>query len=281
MIALKRVFSVVTVLTITGLGTFFTDVRNNLAAHLRGAQSEETTTTTIVEEPTTEPYLRPEGVHEAPDGHGKLVALTFDDGPSPISRHVLEAIDKTGGHATFFCLGDRAEEYQGILKKIVAQGSEIASHSYSHKRLTRLSDSALEDDLSMAADALEHFSGTAPTLMRPPYGAISDDMVGRIDMPVILWSIDSEDWRYCEQLCQNRSDEQRQRDFVRVVNSILDYVQDGDIVLMHDLYCFTQDVADAVIAELHHKGWKFVTVSELFEMKGMVPQPGVVYHCAR
>ena len=281
MIALKRVFSVVTVLTITGLGTFFSDVRNNLAAHLHGAQGEETTTTTTIEEPTTMPYLRPEGIHEAPDGRGKLVALTFDDGPGPISSHVLESIDNAGGHATFFCLGDRAEEYQSILKQIVAQGSEVASHSFSHKRLTRLGNAALADDLSMAAAALEDFSGTAPTLMRPPYGAISDDMVGQIDMPVILWSIDSEDWRYCEQLCQNRSDEQRQRDFVRVVNSILDYVQDGDIVLMHDLYCFTQDVADAVIAELHHKGWQFVAVSDLFEMKGIVPQPGVVYHCAR
>jgi len=281
MIALKRVFSVVTVLTITGLGTFFADVKNNLAAHLNNAQGEETTTTTTIEEPAADPYIRPEGVHEAPDGHEKLVALTFDDGPSPISSHVLKSIDNAGGHATFFCLGDRAEEYQSTLKKIVAQGSEIASHSYSHKRLTRLSSYELEKDLSMAAEALADFSGTAPALMRPPYGAISDDMAGQINMPVILWSIDSEDWRYCEQLCQNRSDEQRQRDFVRVVNSILDYVQDGDIVLMHDLYCFTQDVADAVITELHHKGWQFVSVSDLFKMKGIVPQPGVVYHCAR
>ena len=118
-------------------------------------------------------------------------------------------------------------------------------------------------------------------MLRPPYGSISDYMLARADMPVILWSIDSEDWRFCEELCRNRSDEQRQRDFVRVVNSVLDYVQDGDIVLMHDLYCFTQDVADAVIAELHHKGWKLVTVSALFEAKGIELQPGVAYHCAR
>ena len=280
MIAFKRVFSVAAVLTITGFGTFFADIRNNLAAHLNKAQ-EEITTTTAIEESAAAPYIRPEGIHEAPDGHGKLVALTFDDGPSSISGHVLESIDNVGGHATFFCLGDRAKEYQSALKKIVAQGSEIASHSYSHKRLTRLGNAALAEDLSMAAEALADFSGTAPTLMRPPYGAFTDDMVEQIDMPVILWSIDSEDWRFCEQLCQNRSEEQRQRDFVRVVNSVLDYVQDGDIVLMHDLYCFTQDVADAVIAELHHKGWKFVTVNELFEMKGIVPQPGVVYHAAR
>jgi len=106
-------------------------------------------------------------------------------------------------------------------------------------------------------------------------------MLGHTDMPVVLWSIDSEDWRYCEQLCRNRSDEQRQRDYRKVVNSVLDYVQDGDIILMHDLYAFTQDVAEAIIGELHHKGWQFVTVSELFRARSIDPWPGAVYHNAR
>jgi len=279
MFAFKRIFSLVTALTITGFGTFFTDVRNNLERRFPHA-AEEPTTVQIIE-PPTEPYLRPEGVHEAPDGEGKLVALTFDDGPSDISSHILDTLKKVGGHATFFCLGDRAEDYQSTLRRIVAESSEVASHSYDHKRLTRLGSRELQEDLSKAAALLEEFSGTAPIMLRPPFGSVSDYMLANTDMPVILWSIDSEDWRFCEELCRNRSEEQRQRDFIRVVNSVLDYVQDGDIVLMHDLYCFTQDVADAVIAELHHKGWKFVTVSGLFKANGIIPQPGVVYHCAR
>ena len=274
----KRMFSLLAALSITGFGAFFADVRNHLERRLQGVP--EPTTAQAVEEPT-KPYTRPEGVHEAPDGRGKLVALTFDDGPSDISNHILDTLENVDGHATFFCLGDRAEHYQKTLRRIVAQGSEVASHSYDHKRLTRLNSRELREDLSRAAALLEEFSGKAPVLLRPPFGSVSDYMVAHTDMPVILWSIDSEDWRYCEELCRNRSDEQRQRDFIRVVNSVLDYVQDGDIVLMHDLYCFTQDVADAVIAELHHKGWQFVTVSELFRIKEIVPQAGVVYHCAR
>jgi len=271
---MKRTMSLLTAVIVVGFGSFFNSLRQTF--HPR----EETTA--APPETTTVPYIRPEGVHAAPEGAGKLVALTFDDGPGgAVTSHILDALQKVEGRATFFCLGDRAEEYQGILKRMVAQGCEVASHSHSHERLTRLSTSALYKDLGNAAQALEEFSGTAPKLLRPPFGAVNERMLGCVEMPVILWSIDSEDWRYCELLCKNRSEQRRQRDFLKVVNSVLDYVQDGDIVLMHDLYSFTQDVADAVIAELHHQGWKLVTVSELFKAKGIVPEPGEVYHNAR
>ena len=270
---MKRIISIIAVVFLTGFGSFFSNLKEVFQI------KEETTappTTTAV------PYVRPEGVHAASAGKGKLVALTFDDGPGgDVTNHILTKLQEAGGHATFFCLGDRAENYQKTLRRMVAQGHEIASHSYSHERLTRLSNSGLQRDLSSAAEALEEFSGQRPLLLRPPYGAVNGPMLEHTDWPVILWSIDSEDWRYCELLCKNRSDEQRQRDFIKVVNSVLDYVQDGDIILMHDLYSFTQDVADAVIDELYHQGWQMVTVSELFAAKGIVPQPGEVYHCAR
>jgi len=266
--------SLLTAVIMVGFGSFFNGLRQNFRP------SEEATTTPP--ETTAVPYDRPEGVHAAPDGRGKLVALTFDDGPGgKVTGHILDSLEKAGGRATFFCLGDRARDYQDILRRMAAQGCEIGSHSYSHERLTRLGGEALRYDLERAAEALEEFSGTAPTLLRPPFGAVNERMLACVDLPVILWSIDSEDWRYCELLCKNRSDEQRQRDFLKVVNSVLDYVQDGDIILMHDLYSFTQDVADTVIAELHHQGWQLVTVSELFAAKGIVPEPGEVYHSAR
>jgi len=266
--------SLLTAVIMVGFGSFFSSLRQGFRL-----VKEETSAAPPV---TAAPYLRPEGVHEAPDGTGKLVAITFDDGPGgAVTAHILDTLREVGGRATFFCLGDRAEEYQEILKRMVSQGCEVASHSHAHERLTRLGGNALCDDLARAAGALEEFSGTAPTLLRPPFGAVNERMLGCVDMPVILWSIDSEDWRYCELLCRNRSDEQRRRDLLKVVNSVLDYVQDGDIVLMHDLYSFTQDVADTVIAELRHRGWTMVTVSELFKAKGIVPAPGEVYHSAR
>jgi len=266
--------SLLTAVIMVGFGSFFNGLRHTFHP---GKE-----TTAPPPETTTIPYDRPEGVHAAPEGEGKLVALTFDDGPGgKVTSHILDSLGAVGGRATFFCLGDRAQEYEGILRRMAAQGCEIASHSYSHDRLTRLSNDRLRDDLERTAAALEGFSGVAPGLLRPPFGSVSERMLGCVDMPVILWSIDSEDWRYCELLCKNRSDEQRQRDFLKVVNSVVDYVQDGDIILMHDLYSFTQDVADAVIAELYHQGWRLVTVSELFTAKGLEPEPGVVYHSAR
>ena len=270
---MKRSLSILTVVCMTGFGAFFSGLRQ--AFHIKEEAASPPPETTV-------PYVRPEGVHEAPDSDGGIVALTFDDGPGgDVTNHILDTLRSVGGRATFFCLGDRAEQYQKTLQRMVKQGCEIGSHSYSHERLTRLSNDELVCDLSKAAQALEEFSGAAPKLMRPPYGSVSERMLAHTAMPAILWSIDSEDWRYCEILCKNRSEEQRRRDYTKVANSILDYVQDGDIILMHDLYVFTQDVADAVIAELAHKGWKLVTVSELFKAKGIEPEPGEVYHCAR
>ena len=271
---LKRTMSLLTAVIMVGFGSFFSGLRQRL--------QPKPQPTPPPPESTAAPYVRPEGIHAAPDGKGKRVALTFDDGPGgAVTSHILDTLQKAGGRATFFCLGDRAEQYQGILKRMAAQGCEVASHSHAHERLTRLGNGALCEDLERAAASLEEFSGMAPKLLRPPFGAVSDRMLGCATLPVILWSIDSEDWRYCEQQRKDRSEQQRGEDFLMVVNSVLDYVQDGDIVLMHDLYTFTQDVADAVIAELHHQGWQLVTVSELFKAKGIVPEPGVIYHCAR
>jgi len=263
-----------------GFGTFFASLRDNFRA------CDDLKHQPNMPAPT-EPYERPEGIHEAAggqaaDGSRKLVALTFDDGPSgAVTNHILDSLQRVGGRATFFCIGERAQHYEETLRRMVAEGHEIASHSWSHERLTRLSSPALEADLARAAAALEEFSGVTPRYLRPPYGAVNERMLNHTGMPVILWSIDSEDWRFCEQLCKNRSDEQRQKDYRNVVNSVLDYVQDGDIILMHDLYAFTQDVADAIINELHHKGWQLVTVSELFEARNIDPWPGAVYYNAR
>jgi peptidoglycan/xylan/chitin deacetylase (PgdA/CDA1 family) len=269
---MKRVYSLLTAVIFAGFGSFFSNLKQTF--HVE----KETT----IPSTTQVPYIRPKGIHAAPAGSGKLIALTFDDGPGgKVTNHILDSLNKVGGHATFFCLGERAETYSKTMRRIIAQGSEVASHSYSHERLTRLSTDDLNDDLYRTELKLEEISGKTPKLLRPPYGSVSERVCNNAEMPVILWSIDSEDWRYCEELCKHRSEEQREQDFIKVVNSVLDYVQDGDIILMHDLYSFTQDVADAVIAELHHQGWQFVTVSELFQAKGIIPEAGAVYYCAR
>jgi peptidoglycan/xylan/chitin deacetylase (PgdA/CDA1 family) len=270
---MKRWISIFTAFVVTLSGTAALHMRQTLRLKEKTPPPPEATTV---------PYKRPEGVHAAPEGAGKRVALTFDDGPGgKVTNHILDQLAKFGGHATFFCLGDRAETFGKTLGRIVASGNEVGSHSYAHERLTRLRADDLDEDLERAVRQLEAFAGQEPQLLRPPYGSVSERVCDHAGLPIVLWSVDTEDWRYCEELCKNRTDEQRREDYLKVVNSVVDYVQDGDIILMHDLYNFTQDVADVLIAELSHQGWQLVTVSELFAAKGIKPRPGEVYHCAR
>jgi len=266
-------------INLLGIGSFFGGLRDQIKPKQPPPPSPPTIETKEIPELN---YERPEGIHAAPDGTGKIVAITFDDGPSgDVTTHILDTLQVVGGRATFFCIGQRAKHYEETLRRMVREGHEIASHSWSHERLTRLNNQRLEQDLAKTARALEEYSGMESKFLRPPYGATSERMLRCTDMPVILWSIDSEDWRYCDQLCKKRSKEQRELDFQNVVNSVLDYVRDGDIILMHDLYTFTQDVADAIIFELHHQGWELVTVSELFAARGIELQPGKKYYSAR
>jgi len=209
------------------------------------------------------------------------VALTFDDGPSDVSTHILDALEEAGGHGTFFVLGDRCENYPQILQRMVVGGHEIGGHSWGHARLTELGFPALHRDLNSTSRAIEEHSGAPPTLLRPPFGAINQRLREAANFPIIHWSIDSQDWRFCDQLCPARGAEKCAQDVQQVVDDVLATVCDGDIILMHDIFDFTQQAAVLLIQRLHEQGWQLVTVSELFAQRGIALQPGEVYYHAR
>jgi peptidoglycan/xylan/chitin deacetylase (PgdA/CDA1 family) len=210
----------------------------------------------------------------------KMLALTFDDGPSSYTTEILDVLERNNARATFFCLGSRAEEYEKTLRRAAALGCEIASHSYAHKRLSELSGTALAEDLRMARDALEANSGREIRLMRTPYGQHEKELIRKIDMPVVLWDIDTLDWTYGihETGFSAEEFEYARR---KVVQEVLDHAEDGDIVLMHDLYAVTAAAAKEVIALLAREGWQLVTVSELFAAKEKSLEAGKYYCSAR
>ncbi|MCL2367802.1 MAG: polysaccharide deacetylase family protein [Oscillospiraceae bacterium] len=202
----------------------------------------------------------------------RLVALTFDDGPGPYTDRLLDALYERGVPATFFVLGQQVMNRPDTARRIVNEGHEIASHTFRHPQLTRMNAGAIRAELARGRTAIQQITGETPTLFRPPYGAHNAtvrSVAAEFGYPVILWSVDTLDWRS------------------RNVNTILGHfvdrngnvrIRDGDVILMHDIHRTSVDAAIRAVDLLLAEGFVFVTTSELLiEQHGMLV-PGRVYN---
>lgn len=197
------------------------------------------------------------------DPNKPMVALTFDDGPSAENTpEILNALRENDTKATFFVLGTQAELNPDILKQIEESGNEIGNHSYSHLDLTKLVEPALDYQVLTTQEIVRRATGKAPILLRAPYGSINE-AVRKIDMPIILWSIDSLDWQ--------------DKDPDVIYDRVLNDIKNGDIILMHDIYTSSAEAALRIIMELKRRGYQLVTVSELARARGIPLKPGNVY----
>lgn len=192
-----------------------------------------------------------------------MVCLTWDDGPADYTGVILDALEKVGGRGTFFVVGERVQYYESTVLRAVNMGCEIANHTWQHKYLDTLSPDGIVDQLTRTNDAVETLTGIRPTLMRPTGGRVTDTVQSSVGMPMIYWSLDTEDWK-----TQNTQS---------TVDTILNNVQDGDIILMHDLYDATAKAVEQVIPELVNRGFQLVTVSEMVEARGASLENGIVY----
>ncbi len=196
---------------------------------------------------------------------GPYVAMTFDDGPHGANTpRLLEMLKQRKIHATFFLVGQCVAEYPDIVKKIVAEGHEIANHSWSHPQLSAMSESAVRDQLQKTHDAIIAACGVTPKIMRPPYGAFTARQRawahGEWGYKCILWDVDPLDWKV--------------RNAEHVKNEILKAAVPGSIILSHDIHKTTVDAMPETLDALLAKGFKFVTVSELIAMdRPVVPKP--------
>ncbi len=183
-----------------------------------------------------------------------MVALTFDDGPCKNTNRILDILYSYGAVATFFEVGQNVERYPDIVRRTVELGNEIGSHSYNHPNLQSLGYSAIRNQVNWTNNAFINAIGYAPTLFRPPYGSRNRSVDSAVGMPMILWSVDTLDWK--------------SRNANSVYNITMNNTRDGSIILMHSLYTTTADALEMILPALIERGYQFVTVSELAEYRG-------------
>ncbi|GAA4224289.1 hypothetical protein GCM10022254_03390 [Actinomadura meridiana] len=191
----------------------------------------------------------------------KCVSLTFDDGPGPYTARLLDTLKGRGVRATFFMLGENVHAHRNLVRRMVMEGHEVANHTWSHPDLTGLPPAEVRSQVQQTQKAIKDASGVAPTLLRPPYGATDKTVGSATGMPLILWSVDTLDWRY--------------RSVTRDTRVGIKEPQSGGVVLFHDIHKPSVESIPKVVDGLRKRGFTLVTVSELFQ--GQPLKPGQTY----
>lgn len=199
-------------------------------------------------------------------GSGPMVALTFDDGPGQYTERILNTLAANGAKATFFMLGTNIPNYPDAVKKMESLGCELANHTFDHKDLATLDTTAIQNEVSSTNDKLNALVGHGASLVRPPYGSYNSTVKSVIGFPMILWSIDTLDWKT----------KNAQSTYEAAMTA-----QDGDVILMHDIHGPTADAIDMIVPALKAKGFQMVTVSELAAAKGINLENGGAYGALR
>jgi peptidoglycan-N-acetylglucosamine deacetylase len=193
----------------------------------------------------------------------KLVALTFDDGPSPVwTPRILDALKQAGVKATFFLLGEHVEKYPQIARRIAQEGHEIGNHTYDHHVLIYYKLDEVDKEIGAAERAIKEATGVTTKYFRPPKAWLTNQekrRVKELGYKVILWSLNSKDW-------VTFHDKQ-------ITGYILRNIRPGDIILFHDSGgVFTTEGGSRKQTEktilrlaekLKERGYRFVTISEL------------------
>lgn len=201
------------------------------------------------------------------DKSKKMIALTFDDGPNYNTSKVIDVLNKYDIKATFFVLGSRAINNKDILKKMADSGMEIGNHTYNHLLLTKYDENKIRSEIEDTSEVIYSATKKRPKLLRPSYGSVNNKIKKVANMPIIIWDIDTLDWKY--------------HNSKRITSRVVNKVRDGDIILMHDIYSASLNALSNIIPILQDNGYEFVTIDELFYYKGISLENGKVYGYAR
>ncbi len=194
-----------------------------------------------------------------------MIALTFDDGPyAPVGNRIMDVMNQYGGKCTFFMVGNRVPSYTAEVQRMVNEGFEVANHTQDHKYLNQLGADSIRAQVEACNNTIQAVTGVRPTLMRLPGGNKNSTVLANVNMPIILWNVDTKDWK--------------NRNAQSVINAVMGKVKDGDIVLMHELYTSTAEAVEALVPALTAQGFQLVTVSELAYYKGLPLNPGQIYN---
>ena len=202
------------------------------------------------------------------DGEPPMVAITFDDGPrDTTTSRLLDELALREIPATFFLVGERIPGNEALVKRMKEEGHQVGVHSYSHILITDLSSADFDFEVGQTRTQLSNILGEAPFWLRPPYGIVDASVQKRADSPIILWSVDPEDWK--------------DHNVSRIVNAVLQKVSDGDIILFHDIYDSSVSAAIQVVDALSERGYCFATAEQLLQAKGIAVENGILYREAK
>lgn len=200
-------------------------------------------------------------IPEAPEG--AMVALTYDDGPGMYTDRLLNTLEANGAKATFFMVGQNIPNYPSTIARMEALGCELGNHTLDHKDLSTLTEEEIQAQVDGVNQMLTDIVGHGATVVRPPYGSANDTVKATVGLPLILWSMDTLDWKTL--------------DIPSTVDTVFSTIQDGDIILMHDIHETSVAASEIIIPALIEKGYQLVTVSELASAKGVTLGTGVLY----
>ena len=191
----------------------------------------------------------------------KYIALTFDDGPHPtLTPRLLDGLKERGAKATFFVVGIMTEENREIVVRMQKEGHQVGNHTYEHMDLSGAGKGV--DSIKKNNELLCGILDEGCYWVRPPWGYVTEEVKSEIDVPMVYWSIDTEDWL--------------KLNVEKVLDAALQ-AGDGDIVLMHDIYPTTVEAALDFVDIMQSRGYEFVTVEELLEKNGIDISRGVLY----
>ena len=190
-----------------------------------------------------------------------LAALTFDDGPRVNTTGLLlEELSRRGVQASFFLVGECIPGNEGLVRRMAAEGHQLGVHTYSHVKLAGQDRACFDREVGSVRAMLTELLGPGDYWLRPPYGLLDQGVRRWSDGPLVLWSVDPEDWKV--------------RDADRVTEAVLSRVRDGDIILLHDVYPSSVVAAGRIADGLLERGFRLVTVRELMERRGKEAVPG-------
>ena len=186
-----------------------------------------------------------------------VVALTFDDGPhGTLTPRVLDILSRYNAKCTFFMQGQNVKRYPNVVRRMVAEGHEPASHTWDHICMTKNSRAKIESELAQTDAAIRDACGYSPRLVRPPYGAtnagLNSMMRERFGYSVVLWDVDTNDWR--------------KPGVSTVISRAVNGAKPGSIILVHDIHSSTVDAVEGIVRGLQNRGFRLVTVSQMIEI---------------
>ena len=194
----------------------------------------------------------------------KLIAITYDDGPSQYTSQLLDGLKARGVHVTFFIVGNQIQYRPQVVRRAWMDGHQIASHTWDHPQLTKQSWAGVQSQLSRTDAALDQAIGFDQTYtMRPPYGDYNQTVLNAAGVPAFFWSMDTADYKTSDPSV--------------VCNQIVRAARDGGICCIHDSHLSTVTGSLQAIDILRQQGYQIVTLEEMFYRRGITLQAGQIY----